>query len=149
MVVDVRPAAAWEPSIIFSSAWATEVRLTAPTAARPNVHLLNFIFGSSVCVFMFVLYLFDTLHCGKKTVFPWHHRGAFAGLIWKSCVFDNKFFQFEKVGQRLFRLGATTSRGRHPDFHQVQCPPHNSTTKPIRTPVGIGVAFPKGTTPVL
>jgi hypothetical protein len=55
---------------------------------------------------MFVLYLFDTLHCGKKTVFPWHHRGAFAGLIWKSWVFDNKFFQFEKVGQRLFRLRA-------------------------------------------
>jgi hypothetical protein len=76
---------------------------------------------------MFVLYLFDTLHCGKKTVFPWHHRGAFAGLIWKSCVFDNKFFQFEKVGQCLFRLGAEFSRTRPPDFLSVQCPLRNLT----------------------
>ena len=36
-----------------SSARATEVRLTAPTAARPNVHLLNFICSSDVFVVCF------------------------------------------------------------------------------------------------
>jgi hypothetical protein len=38
----VEESAVWM-ALIFSSALAAEARLTAPTAANPIVHLLNFI----------------------------------------------------------------------------------------------------------
>jgi hypothetical protein len=39
--------------IFVSSARAAEVKLTTPTAARPNVHLLNFMFVPPVLVCCF------------------------------------------------------------------------------------------------
>jgi hypothetical protein len=55
-----------------SSARTAEAMLTAPTAARPNVHLLilNFICSSDVVWFLF--------YClsGVKTVYPKHPAGA-------------------------------------------------------------------------
>jgi len=42
----------------FSSAWATDARLTNPTAAKPAVHLLTFIRSS---VLLLVMFLFPVL----------------------------------------------------------------------------------------
>src|SRR5208282_1701815 len=39
--------------VVASSARATEARLTTPSAARPNVHLLNFIWFLRCCLFVY------------------------------------------------------------------------------------------------
>jgi hypothetical protein len=56
----------------FSSARAADARLTTPTAARPTVHLLNFIWFLRGCLLMFSLLCACALQ-GKKPFAPAPH----------------------------------------------------------------------------
>src|SRR5215469_5393670 len=54
-----------------SSARTADAMLTAPTAARPNVHLLNFICVPPVIVYSLFVCLFLLVISGAKPVRPW------------------------------------------------------------------------------
>jgi hypothetical protein len=58
--------------ILVSSARAAEVKLTTPTAARPNVHLLNFIWFLRCCLVICLFYL----HLRDKSELSQHRLGA-------------------------------------------------------------------------
>jgi hypothetical protein len=67
------------------------VRLTSPTAAKPNVHLF---------IFMFLLLCYRLIHCaflcvpwGENNSTPHTKNGALVRTIEKSGGFDNKFFR--------------------------------------------------------
>jgi len=60
--------------------------LTAPTAARPNVHLLNFIYSSDVVLFLF------TAMSGVKTVYPSTLQVRLISKLGKNAAIDNNFF---------------------------------------------------------
>jgi hypothetical protein len=77
-------------AVVASSALTAEARLTTPTAARPNVHLLNFI-GSSSVVYLLLNTSIRTQTWGKNSL-PRTNRVHLPELIGKSHRFDNKFF---------------------------------------------------------
>src|SRR2546423_107938 len=74
----------------FSSACATDARLTNPTAANPAVHLLTFIVPPMfICWFRFLPKCISE----DKSGLPSHTTtGAFVALIGKNLGFDNRFF---------------------------------------------------------
>jgi hypothetical protein len=77
----VEESAVWT-AFAFSSALAADARLTTPTAAKPNVHLLNFIVPPNICLSMFSCL---TLHLMRiKPVYPRTKTGAFEGEPRKS-----------------------------------------------------------------
>src|SRR6185503_9376124 len=74
---------------VSSAAFAAEARLTTPTAAKPIVHLLNFI-GSSSLVYFFAHVTYAQTW-GKNSL-PRHQPVHLPELIRKTRRFDNKFF---------------------------------------------------------
>src|ERR1051325_7423330 len=78
-------------ALTFSSALATDPRLTTPRAARLSVHLSNFISSSDVLMVIF----FPVQLCIEKgkTGLPSHQDPVhLRGFIGKRVNFDNKFF---------------------------------------------------------
>ena len=73
---------------LVSSARAAEVKLTTPTAARPNVHLLNFIWFLRCCLVICLFYL----QYGTKPVCPNTHKVRLILTLLKIRRFDNKKF---------------------------------------------------------
>src|SRR5689334_7714066 len=79
--------------LAFSSALAAEARLTTPTAAKPNVHLLNFILFLRLCWFLSLTSLVFMHFRRVKPVYPCTQTGAFVGpLIGERPLLDNKYF---------------------------------------------------------
>src|SRR6266576_2243365 len=77
-------------ALSFSSALAAEARLTTPTAAKPKVHLLNFIWFLR-CYLLFVV-LFGALHFRTKPVYPGTNTVHLLEQIGETTSFDNNFF---------------------------------------------------------
>jgi hypothetical protein len=71
-----------------SSALAADARLTTPTAARPSVHLLNFILVPPMLLVPFCFYM----HWLVNTVYPCTKMMHSPANLGKSRQFDNKFF---------------------------------------------------------
>src|SRR5579862_7710600 len=76
--------------VIFSSARAADARLTTPTAARPTVHLLNFIWFLRCCLLMF--FCLVPVHFRVKNRLPRHRMVQLRLKIGKIRSFDNIFF---------------------------------------------------------
>src|SRR6185369_12274519 len=75
----------------FSSAFAAEARLTTPTAAKPMVHLLNFIWFLYVgCCLFLVLFMY--MHFRVKPVHPGTNTVHLQEQIGETGSFDNNFF---------------------------------------------------------
>src|SRR5262245_5801855 len=74
-----------------SSALATDARLTRPTAANPNVHLLTFIYFLLRCCLWLLTNGFMRFSWGKTSL-PAHQNGALRRTLGKRLLFDNKFF---------------------------------------------------------
>src|SRR5690242_19282315 len=73
--------------MVASSAWTAEAMLTAPRAARPSVHLLNFILFLRCCLFVVVY----CVRRGKNSL-PQHLDGAFEVKSRKMGDKCNHFF---------------------------------------------------------
>jgi hypothetical protein len=75
-------------TMFVSSARAAEVKLTKPTAARPNVHLLNFIWFLRCCLVICLFYL----HLRDKTLCPSTDWVRLMLKLLEIPNFDNKNF---------------------------------------------------------
>src|SRR6516225_10488391 len=87
--------------LIFSSARAADARLTTPIAARPTVHLLNFIWFLRCCLLMF--FRLVPLHFRVKDGLPRHRMVQLALKIEKTGPIDNIFFGESPV-HIIFRM---------------------------------------------
>src|SRR6516165_6904212 len=76
--------------LIFSSARAADARLTTPIAARPTVHLLNFIWFLRCCLLMF--FRLVPVHFRVKDSLPRHRMVQLWVKVGKNWTFDNIFF---------------------------------------------------------
>src|SRR5690349_19630429 len=75
-------------ALAFSSALTADARLTTPTAARPSVHLLNFILVPPMLVVLVCFYM----HWGVNTVYPCTKMVHLPANLGESPGFDNKYF---------------------------------------------------------
>jgi hypothetical protein len=109
--------------IFGSSARAAEARLTTPTAAKPNVNLLNFIWFLRCCFVLFVnvslVSRFTRLKANPRL--PRHHAVQLTMKIGKSGGFDNIFFHKTKgamLRRNIFTINTLRPRlvfARFPD----------------------------------
>ena len=89
MVVFESAVCTW---FIFSSARAAEARLITPTAARPTVHLLNFIWFLRCCLFYWFRFISASALQGKNSFTP-APNGAIEMKIGEFQKYYNIFLQ--------------------------------------------------------